>query len=605
MRLIVVSIAAALLPLQAATEWLKFTSDNFEMYTTAGEKDARRTLEYFEQVRDFFMRVKSDRVTTRLPVTIVAFKNQKEYKPYSPSLFAAAYYMGDEQRDYIVLGGVGMEHYPVAVHEYMHLLIRHSGLRVPSWLNEGLAETYSTLQPLANKMLMGSIPQGRGYALGEHKWIPLDRLLAIEHGSKEFDERDRSSVFYGQSWLLTHMLMLGDGYSKGFSRFVMDLSNNGSAEQAFQRVYGKTLIDVNKDLQAYYRSNSLKGVLFDVKLQKIRVSDPRPATELETGLTLAKLTMLLRRRDEARTRYAELAKAYPENWEIFEALAHVYWRDGDNAQAKANFRKAVELKPTSWKTYWDYARFAQGEPGTVEALRSALRLNPELAEARLMLGYELYRARSFKEAYEVIATIRQVTPDRAPQLFLMKAFSALEIGDKLEARAAAEMAKKYAKSPEDISQAERIIQFVDQKQIAARRPVELQEESVPVQRRAEATQAVEEAVRPATPSNPGLSERLEPRIAGLTEARGILQEFECLGEQARVRILVGQTRMVLLIRDPSSVRLRNSDQSTVDMKCGPQPSTSVIVGFVPKEDAKFKTTGDVVSLDFLTKPARR
>ena len=584
--------AAAILPLHAAPEWLKFTSDNFEMYTTAGEKDARRTLEYFEQVRDFFMRVKSDRVTTRLPVTIVAFKNQKEYKPYSPGEFTAAYYMGDEQRDYIVLGGVGMEHYPVAVHEYMHLLIRHSGMKVPSWLNEGLAETYSTLRPLADKILMGSIPQGRGYALGEHKWIPLDRLLAIEHGSKEFDERDRTSVFYGQSWLLTHMLMLGDGYSKGFSRFISDLSINGSAEQAFQRVYGKSLVDVNKDLQAYYRSNSLKGVLFDAKFQKIRVSEPRPATDLETGLTLAKLTMLLRRRDEARTRYAELAKAYPDNWEIFEALAHVYWRDGDNGKAKENFRKAVELKPTSWKTYWDYARFAQGEPGTVDALRSALRLNPELTEAKLILGYELYRRRDFKEAFDVLATIRQVTPDRAPQLFLMLAFSAVEIGNKPEARKAAEMAKKYAKLPEDISQADRIIQFVDFK------PGERREETVKLQRRAE-------AMEPTEPATPGVAARLEPQIAGLTETRGILQEIECLGEQARVRILVGQTRMALLIRDPSSVRLRNSDQTTVDITCGPQQSTSVIVGFVPNEDAKLKTTGDVVTLEFVTKPAKR
>src|SRR5260370_7948379 len=28
-------------------------------------------------------------------------------------------------------------HAPAAIHEYMHLLIRHSGLNVPIWLNEG------------------------------------------------------------------------------------------------------------------------------------------------------------------------------------------------------------------------------------------------------------------------------------------------------------------------------------------------------------------------------------------------------------------------------------------------------------------------------------
>ena len=83
MRFAAIVFVAIASPLFSATEWLKISSPNFELYTTAGEKDARRTLEYFDQVRDFFMRVKSQQVTTRLPVTIIAFKNQKEYKPYS------------------------------------------------------------------------------------------------------------------------------------------------------------------------------------------------------------------------------------------------------------------------------------------------------------------------------------------------------------------------------------------------------------------------------------------------------------------------------------------------------------------------------------------
>src|SRR5205807_1559138 len=124
----------------AAPEWIKVTSANFELYTAAGERDARDTLVLFEQVRDFFMRIKSKTVTTRLPVTIVGFRNAKEYKPYQPNEFSAAYYNGDEQRDYIVMGSLGSENTPAAIHEYMHLLVRHSGLTMPVWLNEGFAE---------------------------------------------------------------------------------------------------------------------------------------------------------------------------------------------------------------------------------------------------------------------------------------------------------------------------------------------------------------------------------------------------------------------------------------------------------------------------------
>lgn len=38
--------------LAAAPEWLEVASPNFHLYTTAGAGDARRTLQYFEQVRD-------------------------------------------------------------------------------------------------------------------------------------------------------------------------------------------------------------------------------------------------------------------------------------------------------------------------------------------------------------------------------------------------------------------------------------------------------------------------------------------------------------------------------------------------------------------------
>jgi tetratricopeptide (TPR) repeat protein len=574
MRFVLLFTVVLLCPSFAATEWSKITSPNFEMYTTASEKDARRTLEYFEQVRDFFMRIKAQQVTTRLPVTIVAFKNAKQYKPYSPSATSAAYFIGDEQRDYIVLGGVGAEHYPVAVHEYMHLLVRHSGLKLPVWLNEGIAEVHSTLRPLGGQMLLGAIPEGRTYALQQLKWFPVNVLIGIGHDSPEFNEKDRTGLFYSQSWMLAHMLMLHDAYSRQFGKFTLDVSTSGSSEGAFERVYGKTLAEIDRDLQVYFRSTSLKGVLFDVKMQKMQLSAGQPATELETSLTLAKLTALLRRGDEAASRYAEIAKANPDNWQVQEAIGHLHWRQGDLGKAKDGFRKAIALKSTSWKTYWDYARLAQDDPDVVATLRTALRMNPELGEARLMLGYALYNGHKYKEAYEALAEIRQVTPDRAPSFFLMKAFSAMEIGKKTEAKSAAEMAKKYSKSATEISQADNLIEFID-------RP------------------AVNEE-RAAAPSVAARRVQLEARDAEDQPAvlQGVLQEVECLGKEARLRIRSGNTTIALLIRNPDHVILKNSDASTVEFKCGPQKNARVIVEFRPKDDSQFKTLGDVTTLEF-------
>ena len=102
-----VMIAFAVAPLVRAGEWIRLTSGNFELYTTAGERSGRQTLEQFEQVRGFFSQVSKSVAAQRLPVTIVGFSGAKEYKPYAINEFAAAYYLGDQQRDYIVMSSLG------------------------------------------------------------------------------------------------------------------------------------------------------------------------------------------------------------------------------------------------------------------------------------------------------------------------------------------------------------------------------------------------------------------------------------------------------------------------------------------------------------------
>ena len=53
-RLLPALLAFASVASAAEQKWVKATSANFEVYTTAGEKKAREAIVYFEQVRSFF-----------------------------------------------------------------------------------------------------------------------------------------------------------------------------------------------------------------------------------------------------------------------------------------------------------------------------------------------------------------------------------------------------------------------------------------------------------------------------------------------------------------------------------------------------------------------
>jgi len=162
----------------AAEQWLKLTSSHFELYTTAGEKKGREAILFFEQVRDFFGKARAyAKPVTDAPVRIIAFRSDKDYKPYRISESADAFYLDGYDRDYIVMRNITEESYPLTVHEFTHLLVKHAGIEVPIWFNEGLADVYS--KPLGKKVLIGSLIPGRSYSLQQSKWIPLDELPSV------------------------------------------------------------------------------------------------------------------------------------------------------------------------------------------------------------------------------------------------------------------------------------------------------------------------------------------------------------------------------------------------------------------------------------------
>ena len=145
-------------------KWVKLRSANFELFTSAGERAGRRTIQQFERTRDFFRQAMQREVSNSMPVRIVLFRSKKEYLPYRPGEATAAYYLSGPDADLIVL--VAGNESSQAIHEYVHLLVRHSGLRLPVWMNEGLADLYSNRYILLNSNGLEVIQRRLGTILG-------------------------------------------------------------------------------------------------------------------------------------------------------------------------------------------------------------------------------------------------------------------------------------------------------------------------------------------------------------------------------------------------------------------------------------------------------
>ena len=115
----------------AAEQWIRLTTPHFEMYTTNAERKAVEGLQIFEEARGFFEENSPSKTAPDVPVRIIAFKSEKEYKPYRVNPGAAAYYRRGHRRDYIVMQELGSDFYAGAIHEYIHLFIEHLGLNCP------------------------------------------------------------------------------------------------------------------------------------------------------------------------------------------------------------------------------------------------------------------------------------------------------------------------------------------------------------------------------------------------------------------------------------------------------------------------------------------
>src|SRR5215471_4727341 len=191
-------------------------SDHFEMYSSAGERASRDELKSFEQVRIFFNQLIPTQEEHPIPTRLVVFGSPKEYELYKPNEVAVAYFTPGAEQDTIVVGHIGIEAMPTAVHEYTHLVMEHGHLNAPPWLNEGLAEIFSTMRPNGGKVMIGEPIKGRLYEMLNSKWTPLTTILDAGHDSPYYNEKNKAGSLYNEGWALTHMLMFEKAYSVKF-----------------------------------------------------------------------------------------------------------------------------------------------------------------------------------------------------------------------------------------------------------------------------------------------------------------------------------------------------------------------------------------------------
>jgi len=261
--LIVVSAALAM-PTEQDT-WLRAKTENF---TLLGNTEASRIIsmgENLERFREVLLRgTEGLEFNSPLSTTIFVFKDSASMAPYnlgddgSPKNIEG-YFQRSMEGNYVAVNASAPTlPYAVVYHEYLHYLLENSISSLPLWLNEGLAEFYSTFQLTDDAAVFGLPMAHHVEWLKSHAWMSLDSLFAIDTSSEDYNEGERQSTYYAQSWALAHYLMTDPRRRDRFGRLIAHLERGTPAVEAMETTFETDILALEKEVQTHALSGATK-----------------------------------------------------------------------------------------------------------------------------------------------------------------------------------------------------------------------------------------------------------------------------------------------------------------------------------------------------------
>ncbi len=221
------SIAIAVLALLLATAsraeipesvlrgtWSEARTRHVSVLTDAGAERARHVAERLERLHEQATRTLPALATDSVrPRTVLVFAREASFDAYLPVYDGkpeedSGFFQPGRGRDWLVFADApDAELDRVALHEYTHALLRAVVPNPPLWLDEGLAQYFSTLRVDAADVRVGEPAPELVAWLRGHGLLSMDELLATGHESADYHGGERRRTFYAQSWLLVHMLL--------------------------------------------------------------------------------------------------------------------------------------------------------------------------------------------------------------------------------------------------------------------------------------------------------------------------------------------------------------------------------------------------------------
>jgi tetratricopeptide (TPR) repeat protein len=609
----VLSVCSAVADVAPQKKWRGVRTPNFYVLGDASDgrlRDVARRLEQFREAIGILLpkAVHESSVAT----TVLVFKSHKSYKPFKPvfegkETRVAGYFLPTPTINYITLTTEGgIDNLDIVYHEYVHLIVNNTVSGIPVWFNEGLAEYFRSFE-VRDKGKQASL--GRAHAehvlLLRQQFVPLEMLVGVEHDSPLYNENDRRSAFYAESWALVHFLMLAEKqkYATKMNVFVDALINGASLEEASQRALGLTGKELEEQLRSYVQRDRFpyQAVKFTERISRLERLDAVPVHQAAVHATLGDLLMHMQRGTEAREQLEFALEVDPAYSPAHASLGMLHVRHDRLDRARTHLEQAMKGHGATYLTTYYYAYAltearrqsaasgsVAGDTADIEAaLRRTIELNAGFPDAYARLAWHRAQASDIDDAIQLLRRAIALAPGRE-EYALNLAYLLLQ-KDENDARAIFERLADTASEPHVRD--------------AARSQVEqFQAYERSRQQWAAGGAGRDDARRPSAAAAGGGTFMPVYRELGAGESRlqGMLTSIACDGRAVIVDVEV----------EGETIRLRADGCETVDfityreelqgqqITCGPvAPPDPVLVSYRADPDAA--TAGTLVAIEFL------
>lgn len=424
----------------AGGDWVRIGTPHFTVFSEASEGKTREWALQFEIFRHAITAVLPVNPALLDPVTLVLFASERGLRPFKPvengkPAQISGFFLRVPTRHTIALAveGARDDVRRVIFHEAVHWHLSAAARTLPRWMDEGLAEVFSSFSISGDLFEVGGPPGDPLRRMRTTPPLPIAELLAVDALQFNGQHTELTNVFYSQSWALMHSLLFDSGEA-GLARMAAFLGTPASEQGVARDLETRlqvTPADLERRLATYLQAKWLNVRRFTIDRAAIERGFAAGRAEPgEVDLALGNLLVGLGRWSEAEPYLQRGRERRPHDARGLEALAACALATQRTDAARALLEAAVQRPNATFAGYsklaeiWS-AEIATGAASDVAAayaetiahLQQALRLNPR-----------------FRPAYEQLVAVARSLPRADPIVGAWLAAGLLQFPESWEIR---------------------------------------------------------------------------------------------------------------------------------------------------------------------------